>query len=476
MTRALNTNLGANVVALFTVDDDNLTPKEFKNGWTSGAGFTLTNVTVTNALAWKSVAAPMLVHSGASFLSITDSTAVASTSPMTFFAVVKNGSQALDGQIAVSAATATGADNISNTPLMRFGSSTLIPVMAGPETGATIAIATDGTPLAASGESYSFFLCDQTTTNADNVSYLVREANSTASSFAVAAGSHGNVNLAGDFIRRIGSVDWNGNFVMYGWLNIAVTQAQAEAIHADPFGAFFQAGDVTSPVLSSPTGAATGKTTANVGATTDEGSGTLYAVVTTSGTQPSVAQIKAGQSDTGAAAAWSGSQAISSAGTKTLGATGLSPSPVYYAHMVHTDAAANDSNRASSAAFDCAGHAGSDVSVAGWVGTPGSPLYACIDDVVASDADYVTSPSITGTPSPAIFSLTNAPWLAGPHSVPVRAMCSSGTANIRVRLYDNAGTEVGASSLQPVTDVLATYAVAVVAAADAYRIGVEFTA
>lgn len=110
-------------------------------------------------------------------------------------------------------------------------------------------------------------------------------------------------------------------------------------------------GDTTAPVLSSPTGTSTGSTTATVGATTDEGNGTLYAVVTTSATQPSVAQIKAGQDHTGAAAPWAGSQAVSSTGAKTLNATGLSASTAYYGHLVHADAAANDSNVVSSAEF-----------------------------------------------------------------------------------------------------------------------------
>jgi hypothetical protein len=110
-------------------------------------------------------------------------------------------------------------------------------------------------------------------------------------------------------------------------------------------------GDTTAPVLSSPTGTATGSSTANVGATTDEGNGTMYAVVTTSSTQPSVAQIKAGQDHTGAAATWAGNQAISSTGAKTLGATGLTASTNYWGHVVHTDAATNDSNRVSSSQF-----------------------------------------------------------------------------------------------------------------------------
>jgi len=111
------------------------------------------------------------------------------------------------------------------------------------------------------------------------------------------------------------------------------------------------AGDTTPPVLTSATGSATGPTTATIGATTDEGNGTLYGVVTTSATQPSVAQIKAGQDHAGAAAPWGGSTTVSSTGAKTISATGLTASTTYYGHLVHSDSAGNDSNRISSSSF-----------------------------------------------------------------------------------------------------------------------------
>ncbi len=104
--------------------------------------------------------------------------------------------------------------------------------------------------------------------------------------------------------------------------------------------------DTTAPVLSSPVGTATGATTATVGATTDEANGTLYVFVSTSATPPSAATLKAG---TGAA--FASSQAVTSSGAKTFGATGLTASTGYYAHLIHTDAAGNDSNIVSSAQF-----------------------------------------------------------------------------------------------------------------------------
>lgn len=124
----------------------------------------------------------------------------------------------------------------------------------------------------------------------------------------------------------------------------------------------FAEADTTAPVLSSATGTSTGSTTATVGATTDEANGTLYVVVTTSVTQPSITQIKAGQNDGGTSAAYSSSQAISSTGAKTFSATGLTASTTYYAHLVHTDAASNDSNRVTSASFTTSAGGGSSIA------------------------------------------------------------------------------------------------------------------
>lgn len=153
------------------------------------------------------------------------------------------------------------------------------------------------------------------------------------------------------------------------------------------------AADTTAPVLSAPTGAATSSRTATVGATTDEGNGVLYAVVTSSATQPSVAQIKLGQDHTGAAAVWSSTLAISSAGAKTLPATGLAANTAYYAHFVHTDAAANNSNRVTSAAFTTYQRISpaSDVSAGAWTSSLGGTLAAALDEPTADDTDYITT-------------------------------------------------------------------------------------
>jgi hypothetical protein len=102
--------------------------------------------------------------------------------------------------------------------------------------------------------------------------------------------------------------------------------------------------DVTAPTLSNPVDDNAGETDGALTVDTDEGNGTLYWVISTSASAPSAAQVKAGQMHTGAAAADSGSQAVSGTGTQTItGESGLTASTTYYAHFMHEDASSNQS-------------------------------------------------------------------------------------------------------------------------------------
>lgn len=107
--------------------------------------------------------------------------------------------------------------------------------------------------------------------------------------------------------------------------------------------------DVVAPVLSLPTGLETGTTTLSGTVVTDEGNGTLYWVVTTSATQPTSTQIKAGQDHTTTAAPASGNQAVGASGVQNISATGLSVG-TYYVHYYQEDLAVNGSNIVNSAA------------------------------------------------------------------------------------------------------------------------------
>ena len=109
--------------------------------------------------------------------------------------------------------------------------------------------------------------------------------------------------------------------------------------------------DTTAPTLTSASVTAVGTTTGTGNVTTDEANGTLYSIVSTSATAPSVAQIQAGQNHTGAAAVWSSNQAVSSTGAKTFSITGLTVGTTYYTHFQHKDAANNNSTVVTSTQF-----------------------------------------------------------------------------------------------------------------------------
>jgi hypothetical protein len=111
-------------------------------------------------------------------------------------------------------------------------------------------------------------------------------------------------------------------------------------------------GDTTPPTLTSPTGTG-GLGVCSGTVSTDEGNGTLYAVATASATQPSIAQIKAGQDHTGAAALRAVSQSVTATGTQTVASGSITGGAgTRYLHYLHTDAASNDSNRVTSASFE----------------------------------------------------------------------------------------------------------------------------
>lgn len=127
------------------------------------------------------------------------------------------------------------------------------------------------------------------------------------------------------------------------------------------------AGDTTAPTLTSPVGTATSPTTATVGATTNEANGTMYGVVTTIATTPTVAQVKAGQNSNGTSGSWSGNQVISAVGAKTFSVSPLAASTAYSAFIVHADAAGNNSP-VSSVTFSTP--AAGDATAPGSPGTP----------------------------------------------------------------------------------------------------------
>ncbi len=116
----------------------------------------------------------------------------------------------------------------------------------------------------------------------------------------------------------------------------------------------------TKPILTSPSGVATGETTADLEVTVDEAS-TVYSVVTQSSTTPTEQQIIDEQDHTGAAAANSDNLLVGAPGVVALFGAGLDAGEGYYAHFTAEDAVGNRAIPVTSAVFVTDAAAGSVV-------------------------------------------------------------------------------------------------------------------
>jgi hypothetical protein len=110
---------------------------------------------------------------------------------------------------------------------------------------------------------------------------------------------------------------------------------------------------VSVPTLSSPSVTVLNETSADASVVTNAGSGVLYWIASTSATQPTTTQIKAGQMHTGAAAAADGSQAVSSGGVQEVfgGVIGLTEGVTYYMHFYQETDGLIGTNMVTSSAF-----------------------------------------------------------------------------------------------------------------------------
>ncbi|KAE8546131.1 hypothetical protein [Marinobacter nauticus] len=148
----------------------------------------------------------------------------------------------------------------------------------------------------------------------------------------------------------------NSDITLEGW--VGLFKFLAGEVDIDYVGVGTGLDDAPRPgsggvLLTNPAGLADGETdyTGSVGVDVDNG--TLYHVVTTSVTKPTRTQIQSGQDDNGVAAPASGSQTVSSAGTKQVSGTGLFGGTTYYIHYQHS-AAEGESLVVTSAGFTTA--------------------------------------------------------------------------------------------------------------------------
>lgn len=111
-----------------------------------------------------------------------------------------------------------------------------------------------------------------------------------------------------------------------------------------------------------------------------------------------------------------------------------------------------------------------DVSSPGWGSTSGDQASA-IDEAVASDVEYVTSPILQGTTTPSLFSLTT-PLVAATYNFNGRGKVAS-RGRMRFNFLSAGNASVGVSAWQSLTTALATYAFTVTLSATATQLQIE---
>ena len=113
----------------------------------------------------------------------------------------------------------------------------------------------------------------------------------------------------------------------------------------------------------------------------------------------------------------------------------------------------------------------SDISTAGWTGTPdNTTLFTNIDDEVASDLEYITSPPIAAIES-ITFGMSS--LAAGTWDVNYRANFVGASAQVRVSLLNGSNAVQGVSSWQTVTSTFDLYTASITTTGAAERVKIE---
>lgn len=111
-----------------------------------------------------------------------------------------------------------------------------------------------------------------------------------------------------------------------------------------------------------------------------------------------------------------------------------------------------------------------DVTTTGWTATPSGDYYTTLDEAVASDTDYITSPTL-GTGGPITMSIE--PVTAGTYDVQIRAAYSGSAGQVRANLLNSSNVSQGVSSWQTLTSSPTTYTLSVTTTGTATRVRIE---
>jgi hypothetical protein len=96
---------------------------------------------------------------------------------------------------------------------------------------------------------------------------------------------------------------------------------------------------------------------------------------------------------------------------------------------------------------------GSDISVAGWTPSTGVDLFACIDEDIFDDVDYISSPDVS---TPATMGW-DAPLPAGDWTINLRGLYVGSSGQVRMALLDAGGATVGATGWAAMNTTFTTF-------------------
>lgn len=257
MARSLKTTISGTLAAsdvalLVCVDDDNATIKDFSS---ANAAITNNGVTVHATKTWKSVTVPTIVFSASTDWLRIGSGTPQILSPCTYFCIVKDSNAAQDQVIFSSASSSGGTPDSSVVPLGTHGSNPS-PIIRDQVNGN---ISLPGATLTlANGDDWSAFWTSDVAPAAANQTWFSLEGNTVGSDGNTAPNRQFDASgrtVAGSYVRQLGSngsPTWVGDLIMFGALSKIIAQADAAAIHADPFGYLFDtAGAAAVPLAKS---------------------------------------------------------------------------------------------------------------------------------------------------------------------------------------------------------------------------------
>lgn len=209
------------------------------------------------------------------------------------------------------------------------------------------------------------------------------------------------------------------------------------------------------PEPSSPTKSTPTSTTAVIGATVDVSTGTLYGVLTLDNSPPSVAQVKAGQNAAGSNATTVVPTAltITSAGAKSFAAAAVVSGTTRYGWIVLNSGGNDSAVLAVGALYPGTGRPAAGVTASGgWVASTGTDLGAVMnEDAPGSNAEYMTTPTLTGSYQDKDIPLTQ-PYPAGTYNnLKFTVRNNGGNATAKVSLLDAGGTVLATSGDQALT-------------------------